>query len=159
MSEGETRIEVLLHRLQTGSRFSQRRAWGHETKVQHLTRGGACPRQRQRPCRKAKPAADGSLWRVHRCNQSPWSCSETTINCFDSVDAALGEFSKVFAEYHDTNLVDILAFCIAKIHGLGSSRRPKVGHVVVGFCCAPRRARRAAARFQELCGEGEFCQR
>jgi hypothetical protein len=35
------------------------------------------------------------------------------INRFDSVDAALGEVSKVFADYHDTNLVEILGFWIA----------------------------------------------
>lgn len=103
-------MEVLLHPLQTGSRFSQRWAWGYETKVQHLTRGGACPLQRQKSCHRAKVAADGSLWRVHRCSRSPWSCTETAINCFDSVDAALGKVSKVFADYLATNLVEILAF-------------------------------------------------
>lgn len=109
----ETRTEVLLHPLQTGSRFSQKWTWEYETKVQHLTRGGACFLQRQRSCRRAKVAADGSLRRVHRCSGSPWSCTETTINCFDSVDAALGKVSKVFADYLATNLVEILAFWIA----------------------------------------------
>lgn len=106
---GETRMKVLLHLLQTGSRFSQRWAWRYETKG----RGGACPFQRQKSCRRAKVAADGSLRRVHRCTCSPWSCTETAINCFDSVDAALGKVSKVFADYIATNLVEILAFWIA----------------------------------------------
>lgn len=110
---GETGIKVLLHRLQTGSRCSQRWTWGYETKVQHLTRGGACHFQRQKSCRRAKVAADGNLRRVHRCSQSPWSCTETAINCFDSVDAALGKVSKVFIDYLTTNLVEILAFWIA----------------------------------------------
>lgn len=136
LSQGKTRIKVLLHRLQTGSRFSQRWAWGYETKVQHSTRGGACPRQRQRPCRRAKAAADGSLRRVHRCSWSPWSCTETAINCFDLVDAALGEVSKVFADYRDTNLVEILAFWIAVSIALWSSRHPEVGHVVPRCCYA-----------------------
>ena len=67
----------------------------------------------QQSCRRAKVAADGNLRRVHRCSQSPWSCTETAISCFDSIDAALGKVSKVFADYLTTNFVEILAFWIA----------------------------------------------
>lgn len=86
---------------------------GYETKAQDWARGGACQFQRQKSCHKAKVAADGSLSRVHRCSMLPWSCTETAINCFDSVDAALGKVSKVFTDYLTTNLVKFLALWIA----------------------------------------------
>lgn len=136
---GELRVKVLLHPLQTGSEFSQRWVWGYETKVQDVTRGGACQFQRQKSCRRAKVAADGSLRRVHRCIWSPWSCTETTSNCFDSVDATLGKVSKVFADYLATNLVEILAFLDCRTHKLCGSRRPEVEHGVPGND-APKRA-------------------